>query len=59
MNFSCVLLYRRDLLFLQHEVYSLHFLVWKAFTFAMNRTYFIKGTLYFFGNRVILQLTKG
>ncbi len=29
--FSCVLLYRRDLLFLQSEVYSLHFLVWKGF----------------------------
>ncbi len=29
--FSCVVLYRRDLLFLQTEVYSLHFLVWKGF----------------------------
>ncbi len=29
--FSCILLYRRDLLFLQPEVYLLHFLVWKGF----------------------------
>ncbi len=31
LTFSCILLYRRDLLFLQPEVYSLHFLVWKGF----------------------------
>ncbi len=30
--FWCVLLYRRDLLFLQPEVYSVHFLVWKKQT---------------------------
>ncbi len=42
LNFFCVLLYRRDLLVLQSEVYSLLFLVWKAFIFAINITYYIK-----------------
>ncbi len=28
--FSCVVLYRRDLLFVQSEVHFLHFLVWKG-----------------------------